>query len=177
MIRHLHLLAAACLLFLGGCGHVFTLKYSATELNDRLTPLFPLQQQQGPFTVKLTEPVVRLNSTENRIGILFDVDVQGLGIRTGGTTLIEGTVEYRRDTRAFYVVKPSVQALTLKGMPGIVEVTLREAINLVGALALKDRPLYTLDPKLSKEALAITYLRTVKVSDNHLVVEVSLTQP
>lgn len=164
-------------LLLGACAHVFTLNYSADELSQRLTPLFPLQQEQGPFTIRLTQPTVRLDSTENRFGIQFMVDVQGLGLKTGGSTLVEGTVEYRAAQRAFYVVKPGVKELKLRGLPAMMEGPLLQAVNFVAALALKERPIYTLDPKLSREALAITHLRGVRVANNQLQVDVSLGQP
>lgn len=159
---------------LSACGHVFTLKYSAAEIEKSMKPLFPLQQQQGPFSVRLTQPSIRFNSPANRIGILFDLEVQGWGMKTGGSTLLEGTVEYRRADKAFYVVKPTVEQLKIKGLPGLAENTLRQAINLVAGMALKEKPIYTLSPGKSQEALAISYLRSVRVADDHLQVEVSL---
>lgn len=162
---------------LAGCAHVFTLSYSPEDLNQRITPLFPLQQQQGPFTLRLTQPQVRMNSAKNRLGVQFAVDAQGLGLKAAGSTLIEGAVEYRAATRSFYVINPEVAELRIRGVPALLENSLRQAINLVAGIAMKDKPVYTLDPKNSKEALAITYLRSVRVADNRLLVDVSLTPP
>lgn len=168
---------AALALLLASCGHVFTLQYSPEELNDRIRPLFPLQQKQGPFTLSLTQPMVRMNSEKNRLGVQFAVEAQGLGLKASGSTLIEGAVEYRAPSRGFYVVSPEVAQLQIKHVPPLLENTLRQAINVVAGLALKDKPVYTLDPKNSKEALAITYLRAVRIANNRLQVDVSLTPP
>lgn len=174
MLRYL--MAIACAAMLAGCGHVFTLRYSAAELEKSMKPLFPLQSQHGPFSVRLTQPAIRFNTLANRVGVRFDVEVQGWGMKTGGSTLLESTVEYRRADRAFYMVKPTVEELKVKGLPTFAEDAVRKAINLVAGMALKEKPIYTLDPGNSKEALAITYLRGVRVAEDHLVVEVSLTQ-
>lgn len=174
--RPFRLLVLLVVAALGACSHVFTLDYTADELNGKLQPLFPLQQKQGPFTINLTQPKVRFNSPANRLGIAFDLDVQGMGLKLQGSTVLEGKVEYRSAARAFYVVDPVVSELNVKGVPSLVMTPLRQAISFAGGLALKDRPIYTLNPALSREALAIAHLRGIRVADDRLQISVSLSR-
>lgn len=164
----------ACLgLVLPGCAQVFSLKYSADELNERMKPLFPLQHTQGPFTLKLTEPQVELNDKENRLGIRFNVEAEALGLSSKGSTLIDGTVEYRKSDHSFYIANPMVKDLSMGGVAPVLLSSLRKALNAVSPLLLKDKPVYTLNPAAAKEALAITYLKDVRIVDNHLQIDVS----
>lgn len=175
------LLAAVLLSTLTGCALRHELPRD--HLQAKLAAQFPIEKAAALWTVRLTDPVLSLDDQNNRIGLELGVVAAGLvpagtgvGFRTlAGKAGIEGRVEYEQEEGAFYLREPAIRRMEFEAVPAEVEAPLRLAAETAIRIALRDRPIFVLDPKRSdREALIKDHLLRIWVEKDRLVVEYRL---
>jgi hypothetical protein len=175
------LLVAASCAVLSACA--LRKEFARDEIQAKLGAQFPIEKAAGLWAVRIQDPLVRLDGESNRVCLELGVvaaglvpDSHGAGFRSiAGRAGVEGRVEYRSEEGAFYLRDPTVTHLELTDIPIEAQVPLRLAADAAIAIALRDRPIFVLDPKRSEhEALMKGHLRRVWVEGDRLVVEYHL---
>jgi hypothetical protein len=183
MVRRLAIaiLVAATCAVLPACA--LRKELSRDEIQAKLGAQFPIEKAAGLWAVRIQDPVLHLDGPNNRVGLELGVvaaglvpDAHGAGIRSiAGRAGVEGRVEYRSEAGAFYLRDPAVTRLELTDVPIEAQLPLRIAAEAAIQIALRDRPIYVLDPKRGEhEALIKGHLRRVWVEGDRLVVEYHL---
>lgn len=175
------LLAVVLLSTLTGCALRHELPRD--QIQAKLAAQFPIEKTAALWTVRLTDPVLSLDEQNNRVGFELAVvaaglvpDGTGVGFRTlAGRAGVEGRVEYKQEEGAFYLHEPAIRRIEFNDVPADVEAPLRMAAEAAIRIALRDRPIFVLDPKRSdREALIKDHLLRIWVEKDRLVVEYRL---
>ncbi|MFT3772785.1 MAG: DUF1439 domain-containing protein [Minicystis sp.] len=152
-------------------------------LQTHVRAQFPIEKTAGFWTVRVHDPVLRLDGQANRLSLELGIvavglapEGNGVGFRTvTGRAGLEGRIEYDRGAGAFYIREPSIRRLKFADVPAEVEVALRLAAEAAIRVVLRERPVYVLDPKRSeRDGLIKDHLKRVWVEGDRLVVEYQL---
>lgn len=180
----------AVLALVSGCS-TMTLRIPRDDLQRDLAKRFPVEADKHVVVLRASDPWLEFPGRPEvlavrlRLAAITPLD----GAQLHGSTRVEGRLEYVAAEHAFYLREPRVTELFLHPPRGegavarlmsgtkagvglrIVERAARSAIVEL----LKRRPVYRLDASRSrKEAKAIRHLRSVRVEDQDLVLEVGL---
>ena len=105
----------------------YDIRLTESQLQQELDARMPLTQQQGLFTLVLSEPVLDLPDGEQRIRIHTSAQVlTSFGLQSRGQVTIDGKVRYEKSDYSFYLDDPRVLALTIEGIPASAEPQLSE---------------------------------------------------
>lgn len=175
------------LVLVSGCST--TLRIPRDDLQRDLAKRFPVEADKHVVVVTASDPWLEFPGKPDTLAIRLRLAAITADDRTRlhGATRIEGRLEYVAAEHAFYLRDPRVTELHLlpprdggtlarltRGARGalglrIVERAARSALVEL----LRHRPVYRLDANRSeKEAKAIRHLRSVRVEDQDLVLEV-----
>ena len=166
-------LILACAALQSGCSltHAFT----KDELQAQLSSRFQFSQNAGLFSVVVRAPTLRLDGNTNRAGLSLIVEAAGFGRSTVIHADVEGGVDYHADTGAFFLRDADIKQLEFEGEPGEMRQPLALAADIAIRLALRDRPIYVLDPNRNDtEARIRGHLKRVWIEQDRMVVEYHL---
>ena len=139
------------------------------ELQARLQSRFPQHHCKGVVAcVELSNPVVVLKEGEDRIGFEADVKVSIAGRERTGRVGLSGQPRYVQDPGQIFLDDPEITTLAFAGLPQDYADLVRSGATLVARRALESHPIYTLDSKTAKGALAKRAIADIKVLDGKL---------
>jgi hypothetical protein len=154
-------LASACTVFRS---------YSREQLRAELQPHFPVEKRRSLLVVRFSDPDVAY--VGDRLALTLDIEATAALWTTRGRGVVEGAVEYRRETGGLYLRDPVVRELTFDKLPPEWGERLRAAVEQALALTFAEQPLYVLDEvRGGNEAKARQHLRRVFIHDDRLILE------
>jgi hypothetical protein len=167
----------ALVMLLAGCS-TMTLRIPRDDLQADMAKRFPVEADKHVVTLRASDPRLELLGHVNRLAVRLRLQATSASGNTQltGTSRVEGRIEYVEAEHAFYLRDPRVTELQLDSanhIPGqrLIERASRSALETL----LRTHPVYRLDRTRSeKEAKAIRHLRSVRVEDQDLVLEVGL---
>lgn len=152
-----------------------TLEFTQAELQDRVSPQFPMQRNLLGTTLSFSDPVVVLSETENRIGIELTVHVAlGDNVQGKGRGYADGTLIYKPDTAQLVLKEPRLRKLHVDGIADNYQDRVRETIDWVMRSSLTEIAVYQLNDKDLREKMAKRVLKSMEVKQGKLIVELEL---
>jgi hypothetical protein len=152
----------------------YTLEITEDELQSKVTAMMPMEKNKFFMTVVLSNPDVDLAVGNNEIGIFSHVDVVAPGgIKGTGRTKMTGTLSYDSEKKEFFFKNPKIVSLEADNMPPAFITKAKEIAQIAVSNFLSTRPVYKLSDENLKDKLAKAVLKSVKVENNLLFVELS----
>ena len=160
---------------LNGTAYAFTFEIKTEELNRHVHAYFPIFQNTAYSTLKLADPVVVLDSRNNKLGIEVTVSasVTGLGGYSGRGQL-NGDLEYRRETYEFYLHNPKLKNVQFVDAKGNTLKVVHLIVDDINKLQLPFVFVYRLSDEDFRERMAKNALRSVVVTKDGLVVDIDM---
>jgi len=149
-----------------------TIKISAAQINKVIKPKFPRTKKSILYELVLSNPHISFLSKENKIQCKVDTKFKFLfgGVTTKGKTVVAGRVAYDAKRGRIYIKDVEIKDLQLEGVSSNDLLVIKPIISSLMKTTLNNLPVYTLDPKNKKHALAKKYLRSIEVKGNKLVI-------
>jgi hypothetical protein len=136
---------------------------------------FPLEKTNYWLTVRLSDPIVKLDEAANRIGVELTICLQTLGnISFQWRGLIDGRLEYRRKTGGFYLLNPNLCHLRLDGAPSRYQSITRTIIGVLLDKVFATTPIYQLDTTKFQHSLTKLLLKSMTIKNDKILVELGL---
>lgn len=154
----------------------YTFEIGAKELEKRITPLFPIKKKKLIFVFKITDPEVVLPpNRDNRVGISVSMKVSIPGLLAArGRAVIHGEIDYWAEEGEFYFFDPEIDELEIGGLPGRYQEEVRGLFESIIRSAVSDLCIYKFDPADRKQVIAKRMLKSIKVEDEKLKIQVGL---
>lgn len=163
---------ASALLLTGNIRHTVTL--SAAEIQSALQRKFPVDKQELIFTAHFTDPTVSIDSTSEKVTLGLATKISALGI-TAATGKVEatGAVRYEPKTGELFLDSPvvTVRDLTLIRLSEREKPKASKFIEQGLQEYFAHMPIYRLNDKDSKFVFARRVLKSMKIQDGKLEVE------
>lgn len=152
----------------------YTFEIGATELEKRIVPLFPIKKKKLIFVFKITDPEVILPpDRNNRVGIAVSMKVSIPGLLAArGRAVIHGEIDYWAEEGEFYFFDPEIDELEIKGLPRRYQDEVRELFEAIIRSAVSDLCIYKFDGADRKQVIAKRLLKSIRVEDEKLKVQV-----
>ena len=136
---------------------------------------FPIEKEKYWLLITLCDPVVRLNESDNRIGIELTLRLRVPGnVSYQWRGLIEGHLEYNREKGEFYFFDPTLHQIHLNGSLRRYKNSVLTIVEALLEKVFSTTPVYKLNQENFKHLLAKLLLKSVSVQKNNIVVELSL---
>jgi hypothetical protein len=145
------------------------LDIDAADLQARIEQRFPVRHCKTVLLcAELTHPVVTLSEGDDRVGLAVDVKLS-LGPRDRSAHVaMTGRPRYDPSTGQLFLDDLQVAQFEGAGVPAESAEWLRYGATLAAQQALQNRPVYTLDERSAKGALARRALSDVRVKAGKL---------
>ncbi len=144
-------------------------------LQHKVEEQFPFTRKKYLLSMTLTDPVVRLEETTNRIGLELTVclDIPG-AISTQRRGLIYGSLDYDRENGEFYFLNLTIHELDSNGISNRKTGIVYDALETVLNKAFASTPIYRLQEEDLKHSLTRLLLKSVIIRKDRIIVELSL---
>ena len=164
------LLSLLLVAFTSGCStREIVVTLTRDELQQRISPRFPVIKSVLLVGVVLKEPTVLLPEGSNRVAIdmVIDVTIPLLGPLSGriGAT---GVPRYEANSREFFLDTPTIDRLDLPALKPEHGPKVRAAVEKIVQEALMRYPIYALKGRNLQEITAAFVLKRVVVHDGKL---------
>jgi hypothetical protein len=121
------------------------------------------------------DPVVRLDEAANRVGIELTLHLQTFGDLTlQWRGLVDGRLEYRRETGGFYLLNPNLHRLRLDGAPSRYQSITRTITGILLDKVFATTPIYQLDTTKFQHSLTKLLLKSMKIKNDKILIELGL---
>lgn len=155
--------------------HAWTVKLSEGQLQGRVNRLVPLEKRKLLMSVVISRIDVELREGHDRVGLNTHMEIRLPGYSTGkGTAYIEGKPVYRPEQGSFYFADAEVTSVSFENVPDKYDRTVRKLLQSALQRRLDKTAIYTLDDSKTKHQLARSLLKSVRVQDKKLVLELSV---
>lgn len=157
------------LLFGASCGATYTVKLSASDIEQALARRLPVSTTKLFVTVALRAVSVEFMLDEDRVLVRPQVEVSVAGqTALSGHALIEGQIRYASGMGELFVDEPKVVDVAIPGLPAAIRSSTEEVIARIGESYLASTPVYRLNPDDFQQALTKLVLKSVKVRQGRL---------
>jgi hypothetical protein len=151
------------------------LKFTAAQLQEKVEKHFPLEQKNALVRVEFSDPLVILKKGDERLGLRAGVEVVPIvGRAYRGVLEADARVEYRPHKGEFYLVDTRLRELEIEEVPEKYRQVAQEMANQLLKKHLAELFVYRLHPGDFKKSLARLVLRSVRVEEGELVLEIGL---
>ncbi len=155
--------------------HAWTVELTQDELQTRVNRMVPIEKNQLVFTVLVSAIEVDLKDGSDRVGLRSKMEIKSPHFSTGkGEAYIEGKPVYKPTDGAFYFSESEVKDVKFENIPDKYHSVIRKLFEVAIQRRLAETPIYKLDEDKTKHQIARTLLKSVKVLDRKLVLELSL---
>lgn len=153
----------------------YTLGLTEQELQAKADQMMPLQKKKFFVTTTLTNPVIALLNSSNKISLSADVAVQAAGnINGSGSVTFNGALRYDNKSGSFYFDDLEITSLNIKQLSPAVLPKIKSSLQGVAQKVLATQPVYTFNDKNLKHQLAKSALKSILVKDQKLIIELGL---
>lgn len=154
-----------------------TVRLTAPEIQTQMRRQFPLEKREFIFAARFTDPTVAIDSKSGRVTLGVITTVTALGMKAAtGRAVAEGFARYEPSSGEFFLDSPTckVTGFEMSGLP----VRYRETGSDLIAKGLREylvrTPLYKLSDKDSRFLIARRVLKSMRVEDDTLLIELGL---
>ena len=175
------LILALAALAAGVCGScasgVFRkeLVFHREELQKKIEREFPLQKKKSLITATFSEPAVLLDEGSDRMGIGLAVKVALPGGKNfHGNVEADGELQYKPENGELFVFNSRVHQLQIPELPDRYRGPVQEVVARAVKHYLSSVLIYQLKQDDFKHSLARLVLKSVRVEEGNLVVEIGL---
>ena len=153
----------------------YTVELSRGELQEYAEAYFPLQQATPFSKLTYSKPAVVLNPKTNRIGLEVTIRAEMPGmIPVEGRGQIDGKLEYRNETKQFYLHEPKLNKIRFANSDYQLANTVQQIVSNISQQALPVIFVYELKDKDLREKMAKSVLKSVTVQNGKLLLDVTL---
>jgi len=169
------LLLLSLLLFGIQTAHAWTVELTEDELQAKINRALPIEKKKLLFTVLVSSIDVELTEGSERVGLIADMEVKSPYLSTGkGRAYIDGKLAYNPADGSFYFHDPEVKDVKFENIPDKYHEVVQKIFQRAITRRLAKTPIYKLKENKMKHQLARTLLKSVKVVDQKLVLELGL---
>ena len=144
-------------------------------IEDQISLHMPMEKRLPLAVIRLSEPKLALLETSNEVSLFLNVDVIMLkGFKGAGRGELIGSIDYRPEEGAFYLVNPRIVNLSIDHIPSFVMPQVTQAARLLLERSLTSYPIYRLDENDPKHKMAKASLKKVSVSHDTLLLTLGL---
>lgn len=155
--------------------HAWTVELTEDELQAKINRILPIEKKKLLFTVLVSSIDVELKEGSDRVGLISDMEIKTPHLSTGkGRAYLDGKLAYNPTDGSFYFNDPQVRDVKFENIPAkyhkLVGMIFQQAITR----RLAKTPVYKLKDNKTKHQIAKILLKSVKVIDQKLVLELGL---
>ncbi|MBL4607223.1 MAG: DUF1439 domain-containing protein [Pseudomonadales bacterium] len=154
----------------------YTIEFGPEVLQKRITGVFPIKVKKFIFVFKVFDPIVVIPpGTVDRIGVevSLKVSIPGL-LKAEGRGLIHGEIDYLGSTGEFFFFDPELKNFEVRGLPKSYQEEVRGLFESIMKSALSDISIFKFDEDDRKQKIAKRMLKSVKVEDERLKIEIGV---
>ena len=152
----------------------YTVALTKQQVQDAIKAYFPVKHVTPFATLTLSRPVVSLDPISNRIGLAFSMTADVSGLMIGkGKGMIDGDLEYRQKSGAFYLHAPNIKRFEINELPADIAAPVRQALQGLMRQSLPLILVYKLKDDDLNQMLAKSMLSSVTVRNGKLILELS----
>lgn len=153
----------------------YTVEISKQIIEEQISLHMPLEKHIPLVSLRLYEPKVNLFAESNEVSLFVNVDVVMLkGFKGTGRGELIGTIDYRPDEGAFYLINPRVVNLNIDRVPPVIVPKITQAATLLLTKSLETYPVYRLNEEDTRQKMAKASLKKVEVADEKLLLTFGL---
>lgn len=145
------------------------------DLQHRVERLFPISREDILLSVKLQDPEVILKEGSDRIGLRLRVlAIAGEQVSVSGRARVDGILRFKSSSGEFFLDDASVEELWLDDIAPIYLREIRQLADAVVRQTLQDYPIYTLGQMGENTRLMGSDIKSIKVHDGRLIIELAM---
>ncbi|MDH5444738.1 MAG: DUF1439 domain-containing protein [Gammaproteobacteria bacterium] len=153
----------------------WTISLTEDQLQARINKRIPIEKQKLIFTVRVSSLDVVLKEGSDRIGFIAGLEILTPRHSSGkGIAELDGQLEYNKKNGQFYLLQPVVRKVSFKNVPDKYHSLLKKVLQKMLQRRLANTPVYQLDQSRTPHKIAKSLLKSVKVIDLKLVLEMGL---
>jgi hypothetical protein len=169
------------LLALTGAGLVYlhvshasllTLRFTQSELQEKITEKFPVKYNLLVLTAELHDPEVRLANGSDRIGLAMNVTAKAAGKTETGSAVADGTLRYEPENGTLYLDDATLRELHIEGLSENTNKQARPVLSSLLRASLSRIPIYRPKSGDFRQELGKRVVKSVAVRDGKLVVDI-----
>ncbi len=150
----------------------YTIEITEDELQSRLAAIMPMERQQLFLTVIISEPDIDLSVGNNEIGVASKIEIMAPGgMKGSGSAMMTGSLDYDPEKHAFYFRNPNIVRLESKDIPPETLPQIKGIAQAAASKILSTQPVYTLSGDDLKHTVARSMLKSIKVENSKLLIE------
>lgn len=151
----------------------YEIRLTEKQLQQEVDARMPVTQQQGLFTLVLSNPVVTLVAGDERLRISTDARLLSeIGLQSRGKVTLDGKIRYEKSNYSFYLDEPVIRQLSIDGVPPSAEPQLIQLAQQALVPALKDQPVYTLSDQEMTQNMARMMLKSMRITSDAVVLDI-----
>jgi hypothetical protein len=152
----------------------YQLELGQPELQLGLEQMFPVNKSDPLISIFLRDPKVLLQNGSERIGLQAGLssEIAG-GISANGRVTIDGKLRYEPKSGAFYLEDTRIKNLQVDGVPGFYVDQIRQSVEPIVRELMASNPIYVLDDRDDTLALSKRQIKSVKVRNGKVFVELA----
>ena len=153
----------------------YTIEVPKQIIEQQIAMHMPLEKKLLMATLRLSEPRLTLLEETNEVSLFLNVDVIMLeGLKGSGRGELVGTIAYRAEEGAFYLVNPRIINLDIDHLPSFLFPKIARAAELLVARSLASYPVYRLNDKDTRHKMAKAALKNISVSRDTLLLTLGM---
>lgn len=153
----------------------YTIEVPKKIIEQQIAMHMPLEKKLLMATLRLSEPRLTLLEESNEVSLFLNVDVIMLeGLKGSGRGELVGTIEYRAEQGAFYLVNPRIVNLNIDRLPSFLFSKIAHTAELLLARSLSTYPVYRLNENDARHKMAKAALKDVRVSRDTLLLTLGM---
>ena len=147
----------------------YTVDVPKKIIEQQIALHMPLEKKVLMTTLRLSEPRLTFLEESNEIALFLNVDVFMIeGMKGSGRGELVGTIDYRAEEGAFYIVNPRIVDLSIDRVPSFLFPRIARAAELLLARSLVTYPVYRLNEEDVRHKMAKSALKKVTVTTETL---------
>ncbi len=145
---------------------------TAAQIQKQLEKAFPYEKSQYLIVKTVfSNPLVRLENGNNRMGVSFNLSVFLTGVETlKSVVYADAEIQYDSDSKSVFLTNPDLKEFEIEGLPSGTGVIVRDIVGQAVLEILTLRPVYQIKPTDVKTKLAGALLKDIKVKDGALTI-------
>lgn len=155
--------------------HAWTVELTEDELQAKINRALPIEKKKLLFKVLVSSMDVELKEGSDRVGLISGMEIRTPHLSTGkGKAYIDGKLAYNPADGSFYFNDPQVTEVKFENIPDKYHKLVRKIFQRAITRRLAKTPIYKLNENKTKHQIAKTLLKSVKVVDQKLILELGL---
>lgn len=151
-----------------------TIRLTSSEIQSTMASKFPIEKRELVFVARFENPSVSIGANTNRVTLGVTATISALGIKAvSGRATGEGEVRYDAAKGELFLDSPGVKVenLDLKGLPERYQKPAHDLLENALREYLARNPIYRLPEQDTKLFSARRNLKSLRIEDGTLLIE------